>query len=147
MEEAIRVVETDQQILACHEVMHQLRPHRAREAFVQRVRLQQQQGYHLVCLSLDGRPAALAGFRILENLFGGRVLYVDDLITDDAQRSLGLGSKLMTWLLARARDEGCDHLDLDSGNQRKDAHRFYLREGMRQDSLHFSMPVLPDGDG
>jgi PhnO protein len=36
-----------------------------------------------------------------------------------------------------ARERGCTHLELASGAGRKDAHRFYLREGMAQ-SYNFS---------
>jgi len=32
-------------------------------------------------------------------------------------------------------------LDLDSGTQRTDAHRFYLRERMSITSLHFTLPL------
>jgi hypothetical protein len=33
---------------------------------------------------------------------------------------------------------------LDSGVQRKDAHRFYEREGMKLASFHFSQVIAPD---
>ena len=38
---------------------------------------------------------AVAGFRALENLSAGRVLYVDDLVTDEARRSAGHGAQLL----------------------------------------------------
>ncbi len=33
---------------------------------------------------------------------------------------------------------GAEQFHLDSGTQREDAHRFYLREGLEVSSLHFS---------
>ena len=44
------------------------------------------------------------------------------------------------WLQALrdiARKRGCQYLHLDSGTQRKQAHRFYLREGMEISNFHF----------
>jgi len=41
-----------------------------------------------------------------------------------------------------ARERGCTHLELASGAGRKDAHRFYLREGMSQ-SFNFYRQIEP----
>jgi GNAT superfamily N-acetyltransferase len=72
----------------------------------------------------------VALWRLIENTYEGRRLYVDDLVTDAAQRSRGVGKVLLGHLDARARTLGCNVLALDSGTQRTDAHRFYFREGM-----------------
>jgi hypothetical protein len=44
---------------------------------------------------------------------------------------------LLGELEQRARDAGCSCIDLDSGVQRADAHRFYLRERMAIAGYHF----------
>ena len=99
---------------------------------------QQAGGYVLVSLQKDGEVVALAGFRIMDNLVGGRVLYVDDLITSEAQRSSGLGTVMFDWLTGRAREEGCTYLELDCGVQRFDAHRFYLKNRMTITAHHLA---------
>ena len=71
----------------------------------------------------------VAVWRLVENTYEGRRLYVDDLVTDAAHRSQGVGKFLVAQLEARARALGCDVLALDSGTQRSAAHRFYFREG------------------
>ncbi len=81
---------------------------------------------------------AVAGYRISTNLFYGRNLYVDDLVTAGSERSKGHGRTLLDWLKQLARDAGCDAFHLDSGVQRKRAHEFYLREGLELSSYHFS---------
>ncbi len=78
----------------------------------------------------DGSVAAVALWRLIENTYEGRRLYVDDLVTDEAQRSRGFGKVLFDWLQAKARQLGCDVIALDSGVQRAGAHKFYFREGM-----------------
>ena len=140
----IALATTDAEISRCFPVMAQLRPHLSESAFLGRVRRQREtQGYHLAFVELDAIVVAAAGFRILENLAWGRFLYVDDLVTDSARRSAGHASTLFDWLVARALEEKCDALHLDSGVQRFAAHRFYLRHRMDITSHHFAL-VLPD---
>ena len=137
----IALAETDDAIAACFPVMVQLRPHLAAGDFVSRVRRMQGEGYHLAARhDAAGTVHACAGFRVMEMLHAdGRVLYVDDLVTDAAARSCGHGEALLAWLTAQARAAGCRRLDLDSGVQRHDAHRFYLRQRMAIVSHHFSL--------
>jgi GNAT superfamily N-acetyltransferase len=133
----IELAVTDAQILACHPVMVQLRPHVEPAQLVERVRRQEAQGYRLAALWSEGAALACAGYRFGESLSSGRYLYVDDLVTDAAQRSIGCGDRLMAWLVERARSERCQHLLLDSGVQRHGAHRFYLRQRMDIRAYHF----------
>jgi GNAT superfamily N-acetyltransferase len=73
---------------------------------------------------------SVALWRLIENTYEGRRLYVDDLVSDAARRSRGAGRHLLGWLEDKAGSLGCDALALDSGVQRQDAHRFYFREKM-----------------
>jgi GNAT superfamily N-acetyltransferase len=136
-----RIADTDAEIAACFQVMHQLRPELTPDGFLERVRSQQRDGYRLAYVEAGGRPVAVAGFRILETLVSGRFLNVDDLVTLDTERSKGHGALLLAWLLARAQAQECQGLELDSGVQRKDAHRFYEREGLKVYAYHFQIPV------
>lgn len=138
----IRLAESDADIARCFSVMSQLRPHLVETEFVSRVRAQQQEGFHLA-FAVDETDAvrSVAGFRILNLLFSGKTCYVDDLITDSTHRSKGYGDQLFDWLVAKARALGCHHFSLDSGTQRVDAHRFYLRKRMVISSFHFQLPL------
>ncbi|EMR01318.1 GNAT family N-acetyltransferase [Cesiribacter andamanensis] len=127
-------------IRRCHAVMHELRPHLAEEPFVQQVLRQQEQGFRLAALEAEGSVRAVTGFRLQEMLAHGRILYVDDLVTAEKERSSGWGEQLFQWLLQQAREGGCAHLQLDSGSWRHGAHRFYFRQGMHISSYHFTMP-------
>jgi GNAT superfamily N-acetyltransferase len=136
---------TTAEISRCFPVMRQLRTHFEEErTFVAQVERQRSEGYHLAYLEDSGEVQAVAGFRILESLFAGRFCYVDDLVTGARSRSLGYGSALFDWLVARAQTAGCKRLELDSGVQRFEAHRFYLRKRMIIASHHFSLAF--DGD-
>ncbi len=138
---SIRFANSDEEITACFPVMHQLRPHLTTDGFLARVRSQEPGGYRLAYVEANGRPVAVAGFRILETLVSGRFLNVDDLVTLDTERSKGHGAQLLRWLLDQAQVEGCRGLELDSGVQRKDAHRFYEREGLKVRAYHFQISL------
>jgi GNAT superfamily N-acetyltransferase len=143
--ETVETVETDAAILACYDVMAQLRPQLARGSFVGTVRAMQRDGLRLACIRDGGRVVAVAGYRISTNLFCGRHLYVDDLVTDEAERSKGHGKALLAWLRRLAVEQDCDVFHLDSGSQRKRAHAFYEREGMELAGYHFSVQLKPRG--
>jgi len=89
----------------------------------------------------EGTVTAVAGWRLMATTSSGRRLYVDDLVTDAGARSRGHGRTLLAHLRERAADLGASALHLDSGVQRFDAHRFYLRERMSIADHHFVIPV------
>jgi GNAT superfamily N-acetyltransferase len=121
--------------------MQQLRTHLQDGNFVETIRRQESGGFRLAFVEDAGEVRAVAGYRVIDNLFSGRMLYVDDLVTDEAARSHGYGKRLLDWLIEQARAEGCQSLELDSGVQRFDAHRFYLANRMMISSHHFRLPL------
>lgn len=133
----VEIARSDDDLRRCFPVMRELRPHLVEASFVERVRAQEREGYRIAYVAVGELVVAVAGFRICEMLADGRRLYVDDLVTLDSHRSQGHGATLLRWLGERALEEGCATLQLDSGLQRTDAHRFYEREGMHVSSLHF----------
>ena len=124
--------------------MRELRPHIAEEKFLTRVRSQEIDGYRLAYVQASNNVVAVAGYRLGENLAWGRFLYVDDLVTLPEHRSKGYGAKLLSWLKEQAAKEGCEQMHLESGIQRKGAHRFYEREGMSMSSFHFVADIAPN---
>jgi GNAT superfamily N-acetyltransferase len=137
----VRFARSDEDIARCFPVVRQLRGHLVEGEFVHTIRRQERGGYRLVYLESEGQIRSVAGFRVIDNLAGGRILYVDDLVTDGSERSRGFGGLLLDWLTDRARDAGCVNLELDSGVHRFDAHRFYFTKRMNISSYHFRLPL------
>src|SRR4051812_37410117 len=138
----IALARTPTEIGRCFDVMRELRTHFTdQKKFVKQVQRQQRDGYFLAFIEYEGKVRAVAGYRFIEWLFSGRFLYVDDLVTRASDRSLGYGAGLMDWLVERAREAKCTSVDLDSGVQRFDAHRFYFMRRMTIRSYHFSLPI------
>ena len=124
-------------LLASSEAVHrQLRPHlpadyiaRMKEVFA---------GGAEMAVALDGESVVgITVFRVLEKTHSGRDLYCDDLVTDEARRSTGVGRALVAYMKDVCRERGCGVLALDSGTQRQQAHKFYFREGLTVTAFHF----------
>ena len=134
----IQHAETDEQIAATFDVMHQLRPHLSREAYVPLVRgMMASDGFRLAALTDEGEVRAVAGYRTMNMLYCGRLLYLDDLVADERVRSRGYGKRMIDWLKEEGRREGCSELQLISHTQHEGAHRFYFRENFGIQCFHF----------
>jgi GNAT superfamily N-acetyltransferase len=59
----------------------------------------------------------------------GRRCWIEDLAVDPDRRSERVGRRLLDAAKDWARGAGATHLELDSGLDRTDAHRFYERQG------------------
>jgi GNAT superfamily N-acetyltransferase len=55
----------------------------------------------------------------------GQRCWIEDLATDPDWRSRGVGTLLMDAACEWARERGASHIELDSGDARLRAHRFY----------------------
>lgn len=138
----VKILSNDREIAASFSIMQQLRPHLKEETYLQRIRnLEKKHEYRLVAVLTQNNIVALAGFRIAENLAWGKYLYIDDLITDEKNRKKGYAQMLFEWLVKKAIAQHCQELHLDSGVQRFDAHRFYLKNQMMIRSHHFVMEL------
>ncbi|MBA2346880.1 MAG: GNAT family N-acetyltransferase [Solirubrobacterales bacterium] len=77
----------------------------------------------------DGQIAGFCSVSLdLHSVRFGLRAWVEDLAVDPARRSEGLGKLLLDAAKAWGAERGATHLELDSGDARTDAHRFYERE-------------------
>ncbi|ORM70400.1 GNAT family N-acetyltransferase [Pantoea rwandensis] len=130
--------DTPTELARCYPLMRELRFRLADEAaFITQAQRQQAQGYRLAGIEQDGRPVALAGYRLLENFIHGRFCYVDDLVTSATTRSQGLGAVLLNGLAERALEQGCGRIVLDTALSNQRAQKFYQRVGYSALGLHF----------
>lgn len=126
-EQSMQVVEltTEDQWLAGYPVMKQLRPHLEEAEYLRLLAETHSQGYRLLALYDEGRIVALAGFVVRTTLAHGRHIWVDDLVTDDSQRSRGYGQRLLAHVEGLAAQYQCPRVGLSSNFERTGAHRFY----------------------
>lgn len=94
-------------------------------------------GEMIVAVDTAGAILGVAVYRCFRNTFSGIRFYVDDLIVDAARRSTGVGNTLISWLQQEAARRGAKGLELESGTQRTQAHKFYFREGFVINAFSF----------
>ena len=115
--------------LARAEAVHrQLRPQLPPD-YVQKMQHVFEGGGEMCVAVIEDQVVGVTVFRSFENTFSGRKFYVDDLVTDERNRSSGVGHALIVFLEQLAKGRGGGSIELDSGTQRTHAHRFYFREG------------------
>lgn len=94
----------------------------------------------------DGRVVGICTAYVdLLSVRFGRRCWVEDLAVDPGERSRGIGARLLERARRWAADHGASHLELDSGEARRDAHRFYEREGAIGRSYSFGWYGLGGG--
>ena len=137
--------ESDADIASTFDVMHQVRPHLVRGDYVARMRqLMASDGLRLLALRDGGVVRAVGTYRLMDMLYRGKLMYVDDLVTDETVRSRGYGSRMIGRLREEARALGCREIQLISRTIREQAHRFYFREGFGIECFHFRLPLDRD---
>lgn len=77
----------------------------------------------------------------LESVRYGLRCWIEDLAVDPDRRSEGVGVALLDAAREWAASHGASHLELDSGDARPDAHRFYEREDPTWTSRQFAWLV------
>ncbi|EWY38974.1 GCN5 family acetyltransferase [Skermanella stibiiresistens SB22] len=141
----ITFAQNDADIGASFAVMRELRTqYEDPAAYRDQIRRQMDDGYNLALLWFNGEVAGCAGFRVHETLSRGKYMYVEDLVTSAKQRSHGFGDKLFDWLQGQARERGCAQMEIISGVQRGDAHRFYHRKRMTIKAFQLVLPIKAD---
>lgn len=85
----------------------------------------------LVVGDRGGRVVACAQMTLLHHLSrrGATRAHVESVRVADDERGRGVGTDLMRWIEAWARDRGAALVQLTTDKRRLDAHRFYERLG------------------
>jgi GNAT superfamily N-acetyltransferase len=130
------------EVRRCFPPLKELRPHlRSADELVERWRIQSRAGYRMIYVAEPPVVVAVAGYRFLDTLAWGRILYVDDLVALTTHHRTGLGTLMLRHLQDEARRAGCDAVHLDTGHHRHLAHRAYLRNGFCIDCHHMAREV------
>ena len=95
----------------------------------------------MIFIEENGIAISAAGFVEGVKLHRGKFIYIDDLSTMPANRGNGLGTTLLNWIFDYARKNNFEQVHLDSGVQRFDAHRLYLKYGFDITSHHFAVKL------
>jgi len=106
-------------------VMKQLRTDLTDETYFELLSQMKKEGYQLFALYDEEKIVSLAGLSWRTNFYNKKHIYIHDLITDASGRSRGYGESLLSYIHNWGKENGAEFVALESGIQRKDAHRFY----------------------
>lgn len=90
----------------------------------------------------DGHIVGMIGLHMQFHLHHANWIgEIQELVVMPQARGLRVGSQLLAWAEAFARQAGAEMTELSTSVKRADAHRFYLREGYTQSHFRFTKPL------
>lgn len=96
----------------------------------------------LIVAALDGQVVGTLQLTFIPSLSfqGGWRAQVEAVRVREDLRNLSIGTRLMEWVIARARERGCRLVQLTTNVARVDAQRFYGRLGFK--ASHVGMKLM-----
>lgn len=144
--EIVRITDTegrilDDALLARAETVHRQLRAQIPQPYAARMKEIFATGAEMVVAVEGGEVCGVAVFRVTINTMVGKKIYSEDLVADANTTVKGVGRALMDFLKQEGRDRGCVSLELESGTQREQAHKFYYREGFSIKAFGFKQPL------
>jgi GNAT superfamily N-acetyltransferase len=87
------------------------------------------------------KAGAFIGYRKINMLRTGPIIYVDDLFTFPEFRGQGYAGALLDYVADQAANEGIKSIHLDSGYTLHTAHRLYHNKGYYLACNHFAKSI------
>ncbi|MDR3599260.1 MAG: GNAT family N-acetyltransferase [Desulfosporosinus sp.] len=99
--------------------------------------------YKIFVVEDNKRMIGTCSLIMIDNLGhkGAKLAVAESMIINPDYRGRGLGSKLMQFVMAKAKEENCYKLMLSSNKKRVEAHRFYEQLGFQQHGISFMIEV------
>jgi GNAT superfamily N-acetyltransferase len=95
-----------------------------------------------VCARIKGNVVGFISLTIKNSLWQqGYIGHIDELIVGKQYRGRGIGSQLLEYIANLAKKKGCSRIELDSAFTRKNAHKFYKRNGFENRAFVFSKEI------
>ena len=95
--------------------------------------------HEIILGELDSATVAVAHLRYENQLHhAGRIAEIMEFVVKEGYRNKGLGAKMLTYAEQCAEAQGCLQIEVACNQLREDAHRFYLREDMKNYHYKFS---------
>jgi GNAT superfamily N-acetyltransferase len=84
----------------------------------------------LIVYELEEKVVAFIVFEFLPQLgLKGDIARIGYFAVDESVQSKGIGREIEQYCEKLAREKGCDRIEVHCHERRKDAHRFYYRQG------------------
>lgn len=108
---------------------------------IYRKQLEEKQYYCLV-YEYENKVTGVLNLRFEEQLHRAeQVAEILEFVMEPAFRGKGIGKEMFALACRIAGENGCTRLEVASNQNRTDAHRFYVREGMENSHFRFFKPL------
>jgi len=126
-------------------IIRQLYPHLDMQTYAQRVFVARATGYRMFMAEKDGEPVGIIGIMHNHNIHDGFVTYIEHLVIDEDYRGNGYGTKLIEFAEARALEEGCHLIELDTDIGQEEVLPFYERHGYKKSGHYYYKDLEKEG--
>lgn len=126
---AIREARSNEDYYKAYPILLQLIPDLDMQTYAQRVFVARATGYHMFIAELDDDVVGVIGMIHNHNLHDGFVTYIEQVVIDEDHRGKGLGALLLQFAENRAKEDGCDLIELDTDLDETEAETFYEKNG------------------
>ena len=132
----------EEEILANYDILRLLYsadkyPHMSREFYSEMIPELMKNGYRQVAVLIDEKIVGVSSFEVITRLYMGRIMRVNDLVILEDYRGRGIGRKLIEYIKEQSIADNCNAMVLDTGIERKDAHKFYEKLGFKIHAHHY----------
>ncbi|NJI73258.1 GNAT family N-acetyltransferase [Sphingobacterium kitahiroshimense] len=139
------IAKTKDQIIFCKNVLFAFRTNLDEATYIDQIqRMIAHENFKLVYIPNEDntKVAAFIGYRVMNTLRTGRMIYIDDLYTNPEHRGRGYARALLDYVDEEATKTDIASVHLDSGYTLYDAHRLYLNKGYVLACNHFAKTTV-----
>lgn len=135
----IKEIKTELEIQKCWEVISLLRPHLDKNNWLGIIlEMIKNEKYSITAIEDNGKFVAFAGYRIMNSLHSGQIIYIDDLCTLESHRGKGLATQLLDYVEDISRKMNLDAVVLDTDFHNHTAQKVYFKSGFKLVAVHLS---------
>ncbi len=127
----IREARSDADYYKAYPLILQLIPDLDMQTYAQRVFVARATGYRMFIAEVGEDVIGVIGVIHNHNLHDGFVTYIEHVVIDENYRKQGYGAMLLEFAEKRAKEEGCDQIELDVDENESQIEEFYLRNGYK----------------
>jgi PhnO protein len=103
--------------------------------------------YQCIVFETDGAIVGFINLRYEYQLHHAeRIAEVLELVVAPERRRQNIGKHLLAEAIEAARERDCSQIEVACNQVRKDSHRFYQREGLKNTHFKFSKRLADDAD-
>lgn len=135
----ITEVKTELEIQQCWEVVSLLRPHLDKNNLLEIIlEMMKNEKYSIAAIEDNDKFVAFAGYRIMNSLHSGHIIYIDDLCTLESHRGKGLATQLLDYVEDISRKMNLDAIVLDTDFHNHTAQKIYFKSGFKLVAVHLA---------